>query len=157
MLQTVGEHMDLILNSFAVFALTLILTKSKVLAGKREFVEQRYEASKVNNQDPGWTHRWWHAMWTCPMCSGFWASLPICYFFPYKHIFIDVLVVFGANWLLHCLENMLFFTGEVVKQIDENETFTKANETMNKVNQAKIPRDLEKTLKSLDKWLRNRV
>jgi hypothetical protein len=111
--------MWLIINSFIVFSLTLILTKSKVLAGKREFVEQRYEASKVGDQQPGWIHRWWHAMWTCPMCSGFWVSIPICFFYPAYGIFADVLVVFGVNWLLHCLENLLFFSGEVMKYVDE--------------------------------------
>lgn len=45
-----------------VFAITLIATKSKVVGGKREFVEKRYEASKVGREKPGWVHTWWHAI-----------------------------------------------------------------------------------------------
>ena len=41
--------MQIIMNAFVVFALTLLITKSKIFAGKREFVERRYEASKVGN------------------------------------------------------------------------------------------------------------
>jgi len=115
--------MNLVIASFVVFSLTLILTKSKVLGGKREFVELRYEAAKVNDQDPGWPHRIWHAWWTCPMCCGFWAAIPVCIFLPYEFIVFDVLVVFGVNWLLHCLENLLFFSGEVCKQLDESQWF----------------------------------
>jgi len=111
--------MWLIINTFVVFALTLILTKSKVLAGKREFVEKRYEASKVGDQQPGWIHRWWYALWTCPMCSGFWVAIPVCFFYPAFGLFVDVMVVFGANWLVHCLENLLFFSGKVMEYADD--------------------------------------
>ncbi len=111
--------MWLIINTFVVFALTLILTKSKVLAGKREFVEKRYEAAKVGDQRPGWVHKWWHALITCPMCSGFWIAIPICFFYPAFGLFIDVLVVFGANWIVHCLENLLFFSGEFAESLGE--------------------------------------
>ncbi len=139
--------MNLILASFVVFALTLILTKSKVLAGKREFVELRYEAAKVNNQDPGWIHRWWHAIFTCPMCCGFWVAIPVSIFLPYKFIIVDVLVVFGVNWLLHCLENLLFFGGEIAKQLDESEWF----EVPEKIRKADERRLAEKILKNLDR------
>ena len=109
--------MTIILNIFVVFALTLILTKSKVLAGKREFVEQRYDAAKVENQQPGWIHKVWHAIWTCSMCSGFWVAIPICFFYPAYGLFVDVLVVFGVNWLVHCLENLLFFSGKLAEDV----------------------------------------
>lgn len=56
--------MHILINALAVFALTLLVTKSKILAGKREFVEERYESSKVGEQQPGWIHRCWHAVWT---------------------------------------------------------------------------------------------
>lgn len=111
--------MILMLNIFVVFALTLILTKSKVLAGKRDFVELRYDASKVDDQQPGWIHRWWHALWTCPMCSGFWVAIPICFFYPVYGLFVDVLVVFGANWIVHCLENLLFFSGKLAENASD--------------------------------------
>lgn len=111
--------MTIILNILTVFALTLILTKSKVLAGKREFVELRYEASKVGDQRPGWVHKWWHAIMTCPMCSGFWIAIPVCLIYPAYGLFIDVLVVFGVNWLIHCLENFLFFSGKLAENASD--------------------------------------
>jgi len=110
---------SLVLNSIVVFSLTLILTKSKVLAGKREFVQTRYEAAKVNDEGPSWLHRWWHSWWTCPMCSGFWVGLVICWFFPVYSLFVDLMVVFGLNWLIHTLENILFFTGQVMENISD--------------------------------------
>lgn len=145
--------MNLILASFIVFALTLILTKSKILAGKREFVELRYEAAKVNNQDPGWIHRWFHAIMTCPMCCGFWVAIPVSMFLPYKFIVTDVLVVFGANWLLHCLENLLFFSGEVAKQLDESEWF----EVPEKIQKSEERRLAKKLLKILDSKLKDGI
>jgi hypothetical protein len=100
----------LIANSFVVFGITLVLTKSKILAGKREFVEKRYQASKVDGH-PSWIHLWWHAMWTCPMCSGFWIALLVALFLGPCLIY-GTMFAFGANWLLHCLENVLFGAGE---------------------------------------------
>lgn len=129
--------MTIILNVFIVFALTLILTKAKVLAGKRDFVEQRYDAAKVGTQKPGWFHRFWHALWTCPMCSGFWVAIPVCFFCPAYGIFIDVMVVFGANWLVHCLENLLFFTGETIQglsDIDLEDHFKHQKESYKRIN-----------------------
>ncbi len=111
--------MTIVLNILVVFALTLILTKSKILAGKREFVEQRYDAAKVGNQSPGWVHKLWHAIMTCPMCSGFWVAIPICFFYPAYGLFVDVLVVFSANWLVHCLENLLFFSGKLAEDVSD--------------------------------------
>jgi len=102
-----------------VFAITLVLTKSNILAGKREFVEQRYEASKVNGR-PSWFHRWWHSMWTCPMCSGFWIAAIVCPYFPVYAYIVDVLIVFSLNWLVHCLEDFLFYLGRMAKTLDES-------------------------------------
>lgn len=129
--------MWLIINTFVVFAITLIITKSKVLAGKREFVERRYEASKVGDQHPGWVHRWWHALITCPMCSGFWVAIPICFFYPAFGLFIDVMVVFGANWIVHCIENWLFFGGkfaEDASDLDLKEHFNSQKEFHRRTN-----------------------
>ena len=112
--------MGLISISFIVFSITLIITKSKILGGKREFVETRYESAQVNNQKPGLIHTFWHSMWTCSMCCGFWVALIICYIFPVYNLFADTLIVFGANWLLHCLESTLFFSGEVLEKFDKN-------------------------------------
>lgn len=97
----------LIAASFVVFALTLTVTKSKIMAGKREFVTKRYESAKVGNMKPSFAHRVWHAIWTCPMCSGFWFSIPVCWFFPVYGLAFDVLIVYGINWLIHCIENYL--------------------------------------------------
>jgi len=139
----------LIINTFVVFALTLILTKSKVLAGKREFVEQRYEASKVGDQQPGWIHRWWHALWYCPMCSGFWIAIPICFFYPAFGLFVDIMVVFGANWIVHCLENLLFFSGEVVEKTSDIdlEEYVKSYKDFNKHTNTTLSR-LERNFKN---------
>ena len=95
-----------------VFSITLILTKSKILAGKREFVEQRFQASKVANQKPGFVHSVWHAIFTCPMCSGFWIALILCWIYPKYGLFRDVMIIFGLNWIFHCVESFLFFNSE---------------------------------------------
>lgn len=146
--------MAVILNILVVFSLTLILTKSRVLAGKREFVEQRYEASKVGPQNPTWVHRIWHALWTCPMCSGFWMAIPVCFFCPAYGIFIDVSVVFGANWLVHCVENLLFFSGkfaETLSDIDFEGELKNRKEFRHKFSNSTFMRLIEKKLKnSLD-------
>ena len=113
-----GNNMLLIVNALAVFAITLIITKSKIMASKREFVEARYELAKIGVNSPDLIHRWWHALITCPMCAGFWIAIIICWIYPVVGIFVDVLVVFGANWLLHCLENLLFFLGKLAEKAD---------------------------------------
>ncbi len=133
--------MFIIVNSLVVFSLTLLFTKSKVFGGKREFVEQRYEAAKVGDQQPGWVHKIWHAWWTCPMCSGFWMALPVCFVYPVYGFFLDVFVVFGINWLLHCLENCLFFHGQTAELLDTQQI----EDTLKKT---------QKTLDSLDRYLR---
>ena len=142
--------MNLIIASFVVFSITLIITKSKILGEKREFVELRYEAAKVGDQTPNWFHCWWHALWTCPMCCGFWVAIPVCLVLPYRSIVIDVLVVFGANWLIHCVENWLFFNGEVAKQLDGSQWF----EVPENIRESQTMRLIEKYLKNLDRGLK---
>lgn len=107
--------------SFVVFAITLLLTKSKILACKRQFVEKRYKAAFVNNQKPNWVHRIWNAIWTCPMCSGFWISLLVCTFLSEKFFLFDVFVSFGLNWIYHCFENFLFQSGKIFERFLNDE------------------------------------
>ena len=102
---------SLIVNTFIVFSITLILTKSKVLAHKRKFVIERYKSSKINDK-PSWIHIWFHAMWTCPMCSGFWIGLFVALIYPLQGLIQDTLFCFGLNWLLHCIEDSLFSCSE---------------------------------------------
>lgn len=121
------------------------------MAGKREFVELRYEASKVGDQRPGWVHKWWHALMTCPMCSGFWVAIPICFFYPAYGIFVDVLVVFGANWLIHCFENLLFFSGKLMENtsdIDIEEHLNNKKEFYDRVGNATFTKLIERNLRN---------
>ena len=103
------------------FAITLIVTKSKIMGGKREFVEQRYEASKVGNHKPGMIHTWWHAMWTCPMCLGFWVALPLSILSTTCPWWAALFIVFGLNWLVHCLENFMFQVGYFLENSTDKE------------------------------------
>lgn len=99
--------MNLIFGSLVVFAITLTVNKSKLMACKREFVDKRYKASFVGADRPNFLHSVWHAWWTCPMCFGFWVSLIIAMFFSgYGYIF-DVLILYSLNWIIHCIENYL--------------------------------------------------
>lgn len=101
--------------SLIVFAITLVITKSRLLACKRDFVEKRYQASKLNVYTPWiikWIHRIWHAIMTCPMCSGAWVSFWVCSIFTVHGYIVDVAISFSLNWLWHCLENVLFVAGE---------------------------------------------
>jgi len=116
--------MSIIAISLIVFAITLIITKSNVLACKREFVEKRYKAAQVANGHPSFLQKWHWKMWTCPMCSGFWISIVVSFFYSALEWSIlgyiaQVLIVFGLNWLWHCLENVLFYTGEIISKILE--------------------------------------
>lgn len=113
----------LIAASFVVFALTLTMTKSKIMASKREFVIKRYESAKVGNMKPNFVHIWWHAMFTCPMCSGFWFAIPVCYFLSVYGLLFDVLIVYGVNWLLHCIENIIFYGGEFLKKMVDKQDY----------------------------------
>lgn len=94
-------------GSLAVFAVTLTITKSKLFACKREFVENRYKAAFVGEQRPSFIHTVWHAWWTCPMCLGFWVALACSPFFVKFGVVFDTLIMYGMNWLLHCLESYL--------------------------------------------------
>lgn len=112
--------MSILVSSLVVFSITLVLTKSKILACKRKFVENRYQDSK-RNKHLSFTHRWWRAVWTCPMCSGFSVAVIVCYFtsdgwFIY---ILDVATAFGLNWLLHCIENALFQCGKYFEHKNE--------------------------------------
>ncbi len=99
--------MDILAGSLIVFAITLTVNKSNLFGGKREFVEKRYQSSKVNDQQPSFIHKIWHAWWTCPMCFGFWVSLIVAhYFVAYGYIW-DVLIMYALNWLIHCLESYM--------------------------------------------------
>lgn len=101
--------------SLVVFAITLTVTKSKILGSKREFVQQRYESAQLGGQ-PSYVHWWWHAMWHCPMCVGFWTSVIVCAFYDCPFGYIGtVLVVYGLNWLWHCVEDALFQLGQILK------------------------------------------
>ena len=106
-----------------VFAITLLMSKSNIFACKREFVQKRYDASKVNNEIPCWIHRIWHAIWLCSMCSGFWVAVPVSFFtWSGFSIIPGIFVLFGGNWLLHCLESCLFGIGKILeKMLDEEE------------------------------------
>lgn len=111
----------LIGGSLVVFAITLIVTKAKVLECKRQFVKERYQASWVGDQKPGWLHWWWHAMWTCSMCLGAWVALVIApWFYCFGYVF-DVLIFFSANWLIHCVEDFMFQTATFSKKFLNND------------------------------------
>jgi hypothetical protein len=95
-----------------VFGITLLITKSRLFACKREYVDKRYKASKQNTGTPWWIrwiHRIWHAIWTCPMCSGAWWSLVVCAFWGAHGYIADVIISFAINWLIHCGESFLFW------------------------------------------------
>jgi len=117
--------MEILVITLITFAITLLVTKSKILGSKREYVQKRYEASKIGKQ-AGWItriiHSWWHAMWTCPMCLGAWVAALLCYLestgFPWWQA---TAMVFGLNWLVHCLENFLFQTGYVMERLGDKE------------------------------------
>ena len=123
----------MLINSLIVFALTLILTKSQIMAGKREFVELRYEAAKQDGHYPSWLHTWFYKMWTCPMCSGFWVAIPVSLFYPIHGIVPDVLIVFSINWLLHCVESLMFFGGEILENIDKAELVNESSKAVKKI------------------------
>jgi hypothetical protein len=101
--------LELILITFAI---TLIVNKSQVMASKREFVKQFYEASLLNGPPP-FLHTFWYKMWTCAMCFGFWVSLILSYMYRegWEGVISTTLIVFGMNWLLHCIENYFFQHG----------------------------------------------
>ena len=108
--------MEILILSLITASIVLIITKSAILGNKREFVKERYEAAKVlaktEGYKVGWIHIWWAAMWNCPMCLGFWVAAILCYFNDTGHYWWSAtLMVFLLNWLIHCVENLLFQTG----------------------------------------------
>lgn len=107
-----GDSMYLptIYHALFVFAVTLIVNKSEITANKREFVRKRYQISVESGEAGPWTmfvHKWWHAMWVCPMCLGMWVALASSYWFAAYGMFLDTCIVFGLNWLIHCIEDAL--------------------------------------------------
>lgn len=105
-----------------VFAITLLVTKSKIFACKREFVQNRYEAAKAGGQKPGYVHTWWAAMFACPMCLGFWVAIPVSFFtWSGFAIIPGIFVLFSGNWLLHCLESFLFGIGNFFEELFDSE------------------------------------
>lgn len=108
--------------SLITFAITLLVTKSKIFGSKREFVQKRYEASKVGGHKPGLVHRWWFAMWNCPMCLGAWIAAILCCIEPTKYVWWEsTAMVFGLNWLIHCVENFMFQFGFMLQRLDITE------------------------------------
>lgn len=111
--------MEFLICSLAVFAITLTLTKSKIMSSKREFVSERYASSFVGNMQPHFLHHWWHAIWTCPMCCGFWIALIVAIFMNGNFV-LNALALYGCNWLLHCVENLFFQIGKYFEKKVDN-------------------------------------
>jgi len=103
---------EILLHSLVVFSITLTITKSKIMACKRNFVEDRYDHVLQSNKIPCFLHEWWHAMWTCPMCSGFWVALVTAFWLSPCGIIWGTLAAYGLNWLLHCCEDFLYAMGQ---------------------------------------------
>lgn len=124
MLSEINPFLLFILQSLTVFAITLTVTKSSILNCKRQFVITRYEYSKQNG-NPCFFHTWWYKMNTCAMCLGFWISIPVILSCPIKYdiiiIIMNCLSTFGINWLLHCVEEYLFYNSEHYKNIKKPE------------------------------------
>lgn len=109
-----------IINCLVTFALTIIWTKSKIFACKRQFVINRYKSSQVGGQRPSLIHSIWHACWTCPMCSGFWVALVVSWFIDSNISYIGcTLGSFAVNWLLHCVEDLTFNMGKYFEKKNE--------------------------------------
>lgn len=114
--------MAFLIGCLSVFAVTLVITKSKIMSCKRQYVQERYKASWAGEQRPRVIHTIWHAFWTCSMCCGFYVSLALAPWFYVSGYVFDVLALFGANWLLHCVESSLFEIGKYFeKKIDTPE------------------------------------
>ena len=109
--------MNILCISLIVFSVTLILTKARILACKRQYVEKRYAASKVGGNKPSFIHTWFYKMWTCPMCSGFWVACAVCLHWHCYGWMADVLIAFGLNWLLHCFEDILVNLSLILKEL----------------------------------------
>ena len=102
---------EILLHSLVVFAITLTITKSKIMGCKRQFVQNRYNAVIDNNENPCFLHEFWNALWNCPMCCGFWVALATAPFLTNEvGMICGTLSVYGLNWLFHCLEDFLYFS-----------------------------------------------
>jgi hypothetical protein len=111
-----------------VFAITLTLTKSDIFACKRKFIIDRYEYSKKNGR-PCFFHLWFYKMATCEMCSGFWISLFLSPFLSPCNFIVGTLAAYGANWLLHCVENCLYQWGELSRERLKSQPSTDSSKT----------------------------
>ena len=47
-------------------------------------------------------------------------AVVLCLFYSSQGYIADVLISFSLNWLWHCLENVLFFSGRTLEEIDKN-------------------------------------
>ena len=108
--------MNLLILTLLTASIVLIITKSKILGAKREFVHERYlaakESAKIDGSKVGWIHVVWHAWWTCSMCLGYWVAAVVCYIYPTEYGWLATTLVVGfLNWLIHCVENILFQIG----------------------------------------------
>jgi len=106
---------SIIVHSLVVFAITLIITKSRIMACKRFFVEERYQFVLDSGEIPCLLHEWWHAMFVCEMCCGFWVALATAPYLSECGIVVGTLAAFSGNWLLHCLEDYLYVKKERVE------------------------------------------
>jgi len=107
--------------SLVVLAITMTVTKSKLFACKREFVRKRYKAAKVDGAS--FVHYFWHAMWTCPLCFGFWVSLAVCFWFRDHLLFgylPSVLAVYALNWVMNVIEDTVAKVGKHFRTIKKS-------------------------------------
>lgn len=108
--------MNILILTLITASFVLIVTKSKILGAKREFVHERYlaakESSKIDGGKVGLIHIWWHSMWHCSMCLGYWVAAIVCLIWDTEYGWIaSTLVVGFLNWVVHCFENLLFQIG----------------------------------------------
>ena len=110
---------QIIIHSLVTFSIVLIITKSKILACKRKFVDERYKHVLEQKEKPCFLHKWHHAFWTCSMCCGFWIAAATSHWLSPLNILWGTLSATGINWLFHCLENYLFWAGKTY-EMSEN-------------------------------------
>ena len=118
--------MSIFVPAMIVFSIVLLLTKAKIFSCQRKFVEERYQQSKLQHYGHVHPiHRIWVALWTCPMCAGWYCALVVCYLLPVYNLLIDIGLVFGLNWLLHCLEDLIFGAAKYFSEKIENSVANK--------------------------------
>lgn len=108
--------MNIFVPAGVVAGIVLLITKSRLFACKRQFVTYRYKAAFVNGKKPSFVHRIFHAIMTCPMCSGAWLGMLVCYYLPIYNYFVDLVLVFFINWVFHEVEDVLFNLSEKLKK-----------------------------------------